>query len=52
MAEAANVLREEGVTVVQAITVVDRSSGAAARLFAELGIPFVALVIPEDLGVR
>ena len=52
MAEAVGVLREEGVTVVQAITVVDRSSGAAAALFAKLGVPFLALVVPEDLGVR
>ena len=52
MAEAVMVLRDEGVDVVQAITVVDRSSGAAAALFAKLGVPFLALVVPEDLGVR
>jgi len=51
MAEAIEVLREEGFTVVQAITVVDRSGGAAAIRIAELGLPLVSLVTPADLGV-
>jgi orotate phosphoribosyltransferase len=51
MAEAIEVLRDEGITIVQAITVVDRSGGAAANRIGDLGLPFMALVTPADLGV-
>ena len=51
MAEAVEVLQASGIVVAQAITVVDRSGGAAATRLGELGIPLTALVIPADLGV-
>lgn len=49
--EATGCAREEGLEVVQAIALVDRSNGAAADRFEELGIPYLALVHPVDLGV-
>lgn len=49
--EAARHALEEGLVIVQAIALVDRSEGLAARNFAELGIPYVALTTPSDLGV-
>ena len=49
--EAAEVAREEGLAVIQAITLVDRSRGLAAAKFAALDVPFSALTTPEDLGV-
>jgi len=52
MASAVKALQEEGVEVVQAIVLVDRSSGAAGKLLATLGVPFVAILIPQDLGVE
>lgn len=50
-AEATRAARTEGLDVVQAIALVDRSSGAAGEVFAEMDIPFLALVNPSDLGV-
>lgn len=50
-AAAIAALREEGVTVVQAITLVDRSYGAAGALMAQLGVPFQSVVMLDDLGV-
>ena len=49
--EAATYLIDEGFNVTQAVALVDRSSGAAASNFGELGIPHVSLVVPADLGV-
>lgn len=49
--EAAGCARGEGLEVVQAIALVDRSDGAAADRFEEMGIPYLALVHPVDLGV-
>ena len=49
--EAARCALEEGLKVVQAIALIDRSDGAAAANFSRLGIPHVALVTPTDLGV-
>lgn len=49
--EAAEYAVEAGLSVVQAIALVDRSSGEAMSRFAELGIPHRALVTPADLGV-
>ena len=49
--EAASYAIEQGLVVVQAIALVDRSSGAARRNFAEMGIPHVGIVTPADLGV-
>ena len=51
MAEAVAALREEGVTVIQAIVLVDRSDGAAAKLLRSVDVPLTALLTPEDLGV-
>jgi orotate phosphoribosyltransferase len=48
---ATDALRAAGVEVVQSVVVVDRSGGAAARRMDELGVPFTALVTPEELGV-
>ena len=50
--EAAEAATAAGLRVVQAIALVDRSGGRAADAFAEQSIPYVALVLPEDLGVR
>jgi len=49
--ESITVLQAEGIDVVQALVVVDRSDGAAARRCAELGVPFVAVIMPVDLGI-
>lgn len=51
MASAIEVLQSEGVEVVQAIVLVDRSDGAAAKLLTALGVPLVSLLTPADLGV-
>lgn len=51
IAEAIEVLQSEGVLVVQAITMVDRSGGAAAHRLADFGVPLVALVSLADLEV-
>ncbi len=51
MADAITALQEEGVEVVQAIVLVDRSDGSAARLLSTRGVPLVALLTPTDLGV-
>jgi orotate phosphoribosyltransferase len=50
--EAIEVLTKAGVEVVKAVALVDRSSGATAERVEELGIPYVALVTPQDLGVE
>ena len=52
MLEAIDVLEEAGIEVIQAITVVDRSSGVAGGRIGQRGIPFVALLRPADLGVE
>ena len=49
--EAIGVLQAEGIEVVQALVVVDRSDGAAAQRCAELGVPFRAAILPIDLGI-
>lgn len=50
--EATDVAIEGGLIVVQAIAIVDRSSGVASARFAERGITQIGLVTPDDLGVR
>jgi orotate phosphoribosyltransferase len=50
--EAVEVLASSGIDVIQAITIVDRSGGLAARRIGERGIPFVSLLSPTDLGVE
>jgi orotate phosphoribosyltransferase len=49
--EAARCAHAEGLALVQAIALVDRSDGAAGELLGSLGVPFVALLTPGDLGV-
>jgi orotate phosphoribosyltransferase len=49
--EATDAAIAEGLEVVQAIALVDRSGDAASEAFAARAIPFVALVVPSDLGV-
>lgn len=50
--EAIAVLQEEGVEVVRAIALVDRSNGAAQERVEALGIPYVGIITPRDLGVE
>ncbi len=50
--EAVAVVRSEGIGVVQAIAVVDRSDGVVAALMQEADVPYLALIVPEDLGVE
>lgn len=50
--DAAEAATAAGLRVVQAIALVDRSGGRAADAFDEQSIPYVALVLPADLGVR
>jgi orotate phosphoribosyltransferase len=49
--EAIDVLLASGVNVVKAIALVDRSGEATRGRVEALGIPYVALVTPADLGV-
>lgn len=51
MASAVIALQAEGVEVIQALVLVDRSEGAAAARLADVGVPLVALLTPDDLGV-
>ena len=51
MADAIEALQSEGVEVIQAIVLVDRSGGAAAQLLTALGVPLVSVLTPADLGV-
>jgi len=52
MFEAIEALADAGVRIAQVITLVDRSSGIAAAKVAAVGIPYLALVVPRDLGVE
>jgi orotate phosphoribosyltransferase len=49
--EALDVLEAEGITVVQAISLVDRSGGVVAERVTARGIPYRPLVLPDQLGV-
>jgi orotate phosphoribosyltransferase len=49
--EAAQHAREMGLQLVQTIALVDRSDGSARDRLEGLGVPFVALLRPADLGV-
>ena len=51
LVEAIEVLVSEGIEVVAAVALVDRSDGAAAKRLADLGVPYTAIVTPADLGV-
>ncbi len=52
LVEAIEALLAAGIDVVKAVALVDRSDGAAASRVEALGIPYVALVTPRDLGVE
>lgn len=51
MFEAIETLSEAGIEIAQVITLVDRSDGVAAAKVGGVGIPYVVLVTPADLGV-
>jgi len=51
MFEAIEALADAGIRIAQVITLVDRSAGAAAANVEAIGIPYVSLVTPADLGV-
>ncbi len=51
MADAVAALQDEGVHVVQAIVLVDRSAGEAGKLLSAMDVPLVALLTPADLGI-
>ena len=51
MEEAIDVAERAGLRVIQAMVLVDRSQGRVAQLMARRGIPYKALLLPEDLGV-
>ena len=48
---AIEALRDADIAVGKAISLVDRSDGATAKRVESLGIPYVALVTPTDLGL-
>jgi orotate phosphoribosyltransferase len=50
--EAAEAAAAGGLQVVQAIALVDRSGGRAQEAFDEHSIPYTALLLPKDLGVK
>lgn len=52
LVEAIEALHDEGVSVIRAIALVDRSSGAAGVRVEQLGVPYIALITPADLGVE
>ncbi len=49
--EAIGVAREAGLDVLQAVALVDRSGGEVTELLALQGIPYLALLTPDELGV-
>ena len=49
--EAAQHAREMGLELVQTIALMDRSDGSAQERLESLGVPFIALLRPSDLGV-
>jgi orotate phosphoribosyltransferase len=52
LVEAIDALKASGVDVVKAIALVDRSGEVTRGRVEALGIPYVALVTPADLGVE
>lgn len=51
LVEAIDVARAAGLNVLLALALVDRSSGAVAARMADMGIRYVALFAPGDLGL-
>ncbi|MEA3511474.1 MAG: orotate phosphoribosyltransferase [Actinomycetota bacterium] len=52
MFEAIEALSGSGIRIAQVIALVDRSGGIAEAKVAAAGIPYLALVVPRDLGVE
>jgi len=52
LAEAIEALGDAGVVVEKAVALVDRSAGAARMRIEAMGIAYVAIVTPTDLGVE
>ncbi len=51
LSEAVAALREEEVEIAFALSLIDRSGGVTAGRMESLGIPYITLVTPADLGV-
>lgn len=51
LVESIEVLSDAGIEVAQAVALVDRSDGAVSLRLSDLGIPYVAIVTPADLGM-
>lgn len=51
MAEAITVARSEGLDVVEAVALIDRSGGMAGRRVVELGVRYSSVITPADLGL-
>jgi orotate phosphoribosyltransferase len=51
LAEAITVLQDEGVPIIGALALVDRSGGAVAERMTGAGVAYDAIVTPSDLGV-
>ncbi len=47
--ESIVVMQNAGYPVVQAISLVDRSDGVVAKKMAGLGIPYIPLIVPDEL---
>ena len=52
LVEAIEAIRAEGIVVVNAVALVDRSHGSTAARLGDLGVPYAALIDPEALGVE
>jgi orotate phosphoribosyltransferase len=50
--EAIEALADAGIDTAQVVSLVDRSGGRVADLVSALGIAYIALVTPTDLGVE
>lgn len=49
--DAIEVAQSEGLRIVQVVVLVDRSGGEANRRISAAGIPYTAVLRPEDLGL-
>lgn len=49
--EAVNALRDAGAHVVAVVVIVDRDTGAKERVEAEAGVPYLAAISTQDLGL-
>ena len=51
LGEAIEALREADMEVIRAVSLVDRSDGATAKRMDDLGVEYIALTTPDDLGI-